>query len=101
MCYEFLYYFVLNQAKNTLALTEKKYVKLFTYHLNFPELKKQALMLLTVLIRNNDAANVMIKAASVRSLIQHLINEEEVLRSLIVQFLKELAENDSGVKKDR
>ena len=58
-------------------------------------------MLLTVLIRNNDAANVMIKAASVRSLIQHLINEEEVLRSLIVQFLKELAENDFGVKKDR
>ena len=35
------------------------------------------------------------------NLIQYLINEEEPLRILIVQFLKELAENDSGVKKDR
>ena len=59
-CYDFLYYFVLNHENNTNELTEKKYVKLFTYHLNFPELKKHALTLLTVLIRNNDAANVLI-----------------------------------------
>ena len=43
----------------------------------------------------------MVKASEVRSLIQYLINEDEVLRTYIVQFLKELAENDFGIKKDR
>ena len=55
--YEFLYYFSLNHEGNIKALTEKKYVKLFTYHLNLPELKKDALLLLTEVIKDNDAAN--------------------------------------------
>ena len=92
---------MLNHENNTNALTEKKYVKLFTYHFNFPELKKHALSLLTVLIRNNDAANVLVKTSSIQSIIQYLINEEEEFRILIVHFLKELAENEYGVKKDR
>jgi hypothetical protein len=61
----------------------------------------EALRLLDSIVSDNDLANDMLKPKIIRILTGHLMNENEVLQNHIVMFLKNIAESDMGVKRER
>ena len=100
-CFDFIFFFIKNHENNCIALTQKKYMKMFCVFLSHKMFRLKALKILTELIVDNDAANKMISEEDIANLIHDAANSNCSEFCELIDLFKALVESDVRVLKDR